>query len=95
MIDTPGPTQDPGSDSQKGVDMVPTATHIDAPDRTAEARAALQSVAPSLASLVRSASDANAASVGTWTVGDVAAHVSHGFRVDIDAIAGRPVPQAH
>ena len=94
MIDTPGPTQDPGSDSQKGVDMVPTATHIDAPDRTAEARAALQSVAPSLASLVRSASDANAASVGTWTVGDVAAHVSHGFRVDIDAIAGRPVPQA-
>jgi hypothetical protein len=59
-----------------------------------EARAALQNVAPSLAALVRSVSDTNAASVGTWTVGDVAAHLSHVFRVDTDAIAGRPVPEA-
>jgi hypothetical protein len=27
-------------------------------------------------------------------VGDVAAHLSHGFRADTDAIAGRPVPEA-
>src|SRR5262249_3319270 len=94
MIDTPGSSRNPGSDSQRSADRVPTASHVDAPDRTAEARAALQSVAPSLASLLRSVSDANASSVGTWTVGDVAAHVSHGFRVDIDAVAGRPVPQA-
>jgi hypothetical protein len=59
-----------------------------------EARAALQNVAPSLAALVRSVSDTNAASVGTWTVGDVAAQLSHVFRVDTDAIAGRPVPEA-
>jgi Mycothiol maleylpyruvate isomerase N-terminal domain len=84
----------PQNRSQKGADVVPTATHSDAPDSMVEARAALQSVAPSLASLVRGVSDANAASVGTWTVGDVAAHLSHCFRVDIDAIAGRPVPQA-
>ena len=30
--------------------------------------------------------------LGTWGVGEVASHVSHVFRVDSDAIAGRPVP---
>jgi hypothetical protein len=60
----------------------------------AQARAALRDAVPSLVALVRSAPDANAASVGTWTVGDVAAHLSHVFRVDTDAIAGRPVPEA-
>lgn len=60
----------------------------------AQARAALRDVVPSLLALVRSIPDANSASVGTWTVGDVAAHLSHGFRADTDAIAGRPVPEA-
>jgi Mycothiol maleylpyruvate isomerase N-terminal domain len=60
----------------------------------AQARAALRAVVPSLVGLVRSIPDANAASVGTWTVGDVAAHLSHAFRFDTDAIAGRPVPEA-
>jgi hypothetical protein len=74
--------------------MVPAATHSSAPDTMAQARAALRDVVPSLVALVRSVPDANSASVGTWTVGDVAAHLSHSFRADTDAIAGRPVPEA-
>ena len=74
--------------------MVPAATHTGAPGTMAQARAALRDVVPSLVALVRSAPDANSASVGTWTVGDVAAHLSHSFRADTDAIAGRPVPEA-
>jgi mycothiol maleylpyruvate isomerase-like protein len=58
----------------------------------ADARAALQEVVPSLIALVRNISDPNAASVGTWGVADVAAHLSHVFRLDADAIAGRPIP---
>jgi hypothetical protein len=74
--------------------MVPAATHRGAPDTMAHARAALREVVPRLVTLVRSVPDTDAASVGTWTVGDVAAHLSHVFRFDIDAIAGKPVPEA-
>ncbi|HEY3687164.1 MAG TPA: maleylpyruvate isomerase N-terminal domain-containing protein [Streptosporangiaceae bacterium] len=74
--------------------MVPAATHSGAPDTLAQARAALRDVVPDLAALVRSVPDAGSASVGTWTVGDVAAHLSHSFRADADAIAGRPIPEA-
>ncbi|MGI5350336.1 maleylpyruvate isomerase N-terminal domain-containing protein [Streptomyces sp. CA-250714] len=74
--------------------MVPAPTHSGAPDTLAQACAALRDVVPRLVALVRSVPDANAASVGTWTVGDVAAHLSHVFRFDTDALAGRPVPQA-
>ncbi|MBB6380307.1 hypothetical protein BKA01_007582 [Pseudonocardia eucalypti] len=59
-----------------------------------QARAALREIVPGLVALVRSVPDTNSASVGTWTVGDVAAHLSHSFRADTDAIAGKPVPQA-
>ncbi len=45
----------------------------------AQARAALQDVVPSLVALMRSVPDATSVSVGTWTVGDVAAHLSHVF----------------
>lgn len=55
---------------------------------------ALRSVVPDLVALVRSAPDADAPTVGTWAVGDVAAHVSHTFRADADALAGKPVPEA-
>lgn len=65
-----------------------------APDTLVQARDALRDVVPRLVSLVRSVPDASAASVGTWTVGDVAAHLSQAFRLDIDAVAGRPVPEA-
>jgi uncharacterized protein (TIGR03083 family) len=74
--------------------MVTTATHSDAPVTMTQARAALRDVVPRLVTLVRSVPDANATSVGTWTVGDVAAHLSHVFRFDTDALAERPVPQA-
>lgn len=63
-------------------------------DAMAQTRAALRDVVPRLVALLRSVPDGNAASVGTWTVGDVAAHLSHAFRADTDAIAGRPVPEA-
>ncbi|MCT2586209.1 maleylpyruvate isomerase N-terminal domain-containing protein [Actinophytocola gossypii] len=63
-------------------------------DTMAQARAALRDVVPGLVALVRDISDPDAASVGTWTVGEVAAHLSHAFRADIDALAGTPVPEA-
>lgn len=60
----------------------------------AEIRTALLDVSARLVPLVRSAHDTDVPAVGSWTVGDVAAHLSHGFRADADAIAGRPVPEA-
>jgi hypothetical protein len=54
----------------------------------------LRDVVPGLVALVRSIPDASAPSVGSWTVGDVAAHLSHVFRADTGAIAGKPVPEA-
>jgi hypothetical protein len=60
----------------------------------AQAGAALREVVPSLVALVRSIPDANSISVGTWTVGEVAAHLSHVFRFDTDSVAGRAVPEA-
>lgn len=74
--------------------MAGTTSHTDRSDALAEIRAALRDVVARLVPLVRSVSDADVASVGTWTVGDVAAHLSHGFRADTDALAGRPVPEA-
>jgi hypothetical protein len=59
----------------------------------AQARAALRDVVPSLVALVRGIPDTDTASVGTWTVGDVAAHLSHCCRADTDALAARPVPE--
>jgi hypothetical protein len=59
-----------------------------------QTRAALRDVVPRLVTLVRSIADVDSVSIGTWTVGDVAAHLSHVFRFDTDAIAGQPVPQA-
>jgi hypothetical protein len=94
MTDTPSPRRGPDSDAQKSADMVPAATHSGSPDTLAQARAALRDIVPSLITLVRSIPDADSASVGTWTVGDVAAHLSHVFRFDTDAVAGRPVPEA-
>lgn len=88
------PRRGPDPDAQEGADIGPAATHTDPSGTMAQARAALRDVVPSLVTLVRSIPDANSASVGTWTVGDVAAHLSHVFRADTDAIAGRPVPEA-
>ncbi|MFG6201284.1 maleylpyruvate isomerase N-terminal domain-containing protein [Nonomuraea sp. JJY05] len=93
MTATPSPRRGPESDAQEGAGTVPAATHSGASDTLAQARAALRDVVPRLVELVRSVPDADADSVGNWTVGDVAAHLAHVFRFDTDAVAGRPVPQ--
>src|SRR5438445_11902699 len=62
-------------------------------DPLAEARTALREVVPELVGLVRRIPYPNAASIGTWRVGDVAADLSHVFRTDSDALAGRPLPR--
>lgn len=61
-------------------------------DMLAEARAAVGEVVPPLARLVRNISDPNAPAVGTWSAGEVAAHLTHVLAGDGDAIAGRPLP---
>lgn len=94
MTDTTHPGEGPDPDSQEGAEISLAAAHTDPCDTLVQARAALRDVVPRLVALVRSVPDANAASVGNWTVGDVAAHLSQAFRADTDAIAGRPVPEA-
>ncbi|MEV0350158.1 maleylpyruvate isomerase N-terminal domain-containing protein [Nonomuraea sp. NPDC050680] len=74
--------------------MIPAAAHGGAADAMAQARAALREVVPRLVALVRSVPDPHAVAVGTWTVGDVAAHLTHVLRFDADAVAARPVPDA-
>ncbi|WP_020500108.1 maleylpyruvate isomerase N-terminal domain-containing protein [Sciscionella marina] len=74
--------------------MTETSTSGQDADSLLRARAALRELVPDLLTLVRGIPDASSASVGTWTVSDVAAHLSHSFRADTDAIAGRTVPQA-
>lgn len=59
-----------------------------------EVRAALREVVPRLAALLRAVPDAGAAAVGSWTAGEVAAHLTHAFRIDTDALAGGPAPDA-
>lgn len=94
MTDTPYPTRGPDSAVREGADTVPAATHSGGSDTLAQARAALRDVVPRLVTLVRSVPDPDSSAVGTWTVGDVAAHLAHVFRLDTDAVAGRPVPDA-
>lgn len=60
----------------------------------AETCVALGEVVPRLVALVRGIADADVVSVGAWTVADVAAHLTHAFRFDLDAVAGRSVPDA-
>jgi len=60
----------------------------------AEARAALHEVVSGFVRLVRAIPDPNVPSIGSWRVGDVAAHLSHALRVDTDAVAERPLPPA-
>jgi uncharacterized protein (TIGR03083 family) len=59
-----------------------------------EAQTALRELAPDLTALVRNISDPGATSIGTWEAAEVAAHLSHAFRADTDALAGRPLPTA-
>jgi len=65
-----------------------------APHTMDDARAALGEVVPDFVQLLRSIRDPNAAAVGSWRVGQVAAHVSHVCGVDADALRGRQLPTA-
>jgi hypothetical protein len=82
------------SGAGEGADTVPVAMHGGAPDSMAQVRAALRDVVPRLVALVQEAADPDSIAVGTWTVADVAAHLAHVLRMDADAVAGRPVPDA-
>lgn len=63
------------------------------PSHLAEARAAIAAIGPDFVRLVREGVG-DAPSIGRWTVGDVACHVSHAIKVDADALAGHPPPIA-
>jgi hypothetical protein len=71
MTDTSHPGH-PDPDAQEGAEISLAPTHSDPRDTLVQARAALRDVVPNLVTLVSSIPDANSASVGTWTVGDVA-----------------------
>ncbi|WP_165977857.1 maleylpyruvate isomerase N-terminal domain-containing protein [Nonomuraea diastatica] len=94
MTDTPSSTRGPYPAAREGAGTVPATTRSGGSDTLAQARAALREVIPRLVALMRSAPDPGSGAVGTWTVGDVAAHLAHILRLDTDAIAGRPVPDA-
>lgn len=72
--------------------MALTRTITAGSETLAEARAALRAVAPRLTALVRGISDPGATAIGTWGATEVAAHLSHAFHGDTDALAGKPLP---
>src|SRR5437016_4216486 len=84
----------PGGVGHAGEEVHPVrAPPVRAPQHTlVDARAALREVVPEFVRLVRSIPDPNAAAVGNWRAGDVAAHVSHVCGADTDALAGRELP---
>lgn len=57
-----------------------------------EARVAICELLPSLTQMLRQQRDGSARAVGSWTVGDVAAHLSHVMERDHDSLTGRPLP---
>jgi hypothetical protein len=59
----------------------------------AEACAAIKEVAPRLTDLLRANTGVTATAVGSWTLPEVACHVSHVIEKDTDALAGRPLPE--
>jgi hypothetical protein len=59
-----------------------------------EARTALRELVPDLTALVRNIPDPRAVSIGTWETAEVAAHLSHAFRADTDALSDGPIPTA-
>jgi uncharacterized protein (TIGR03083 family) len=52
------------------------------------ARHAVAELTPKLTHLLRSVSDPAAPAVGTWTAGDVAAHLAHVVGLDLEAVRG-------
>ena len=60
--------------------------------RFAEACAAIQDVLAKFTGLLRCNPGVTATAVGSWTLPDVACHVSHVIERDTDALTGRPLP---
>lgn len=58
------------------------------------ARNAVAELTPKLTNLLRSAADPAAPAVGTWTVGDVTAHLAHVVGLDLEAARGRGAEKA-
>ena len=58
----------------------------------AEACAAIEDVLPRFTELLRGNPGVTATAVGSWTLPEVACHVSHAIEADIDVLTGRPLP---
>jgi hypothetical protein len=58
----------------------------------AQARDAIAEVLPQLTALIRKNRAVMKPVIGDWYLGDLAAHVSHVMRVDINAVTGGPLP---
>jgi hypothetical protein len=58
----------------------------------AEACVAIEDVLPRFTEVLRSNPDVTARAVGSWTLPEVACHVSHVIEKDTDALCGRPLP---
>lgn len=54
--------------------------------------AAIRDVMPRLSQILRTQDGGSARAVGSWTLADVAAHLSHVIERDRDALTGRPLP---
>lgn len=57
-----------------------------------DACVAIEDVLPRLTAMLRGIGTGTAPATGSWTVADVACHVSHVIGKDADALAGRPLP---
>jgi hypothetical protein len=58
----------------------------------AEAQSAVASMASRISSLIRSISDPDAPALGVWTKGQLAAHITHVYEVDLDLLNELPPP---
>src|SRR5688500_7697268 len=58
----------------------------------AEALVAVESMASRISSLIRSISDPDAPALGVWTKGQLAAHITHVYEVDLDLLNEVPPP---
>ena len=58
----------------------------------ADACAALEDVLPRFTELLRRNRGVTATAIGSWTLPEVACHVSHVIEKDTDALTGRPLP---
>jgi hypothetical protein len=58
----------------------------------AEAQSAVASMASRMSSLLRSVSDPDAPALGVWTKGQLAAHITHVYEVDLDLLNEVPPP---